>query len=72
MRVSEYFGDFDRRVILPAMQWWDEYIETGVSPEYDEERDRDVLAALRRITEEDPLSGPVPPGISESAPPPHH
>lgn len=52
MQISKYFNNFDKQVIMPAMEWWDDYIETGVSPEYDEERDKDVLAQLRLISEE--------------------
>ena len=53
MQISKYFDNFDKEVLMPAMQWWDDYIETGISPEYDEVRDRDVLAQLRKITEEE-------------------
>lgn len=53
MRISGTFEDFDRQVLLPAMQWWDEHMETGISPEYDEVRDRDLLARLREITGEE-------------------
>ena len=53
MQVSKVFPNFDRQVIMPAMQWWDDYIETGVSPEFDEERDKDILIQLRQITEQE-------------------
>lgn len=53
IQVSQYFGNFDKKIILPAMQWWDDYIETGVSPEYDEERDKDILYQLRLVKSEE-------------------
>ena len=53
MQISKYFSNFDKEVLMPAMQWWDDYIETGISPKYDEERDSEVLAQLRKITEEE-------------------
>ena len=51
VRVSRYFSSFDKQIILPAMQWWDDYIETGISPEYDEERDKGILYQLRQIND---------------------
>ena len=51
MQVSKCFGNFERQIILPALRWWDDYIETGVSPAYDEERDREILLQLRRMDE---------------------
>ncbi len=56
MQISKYFENFDKQVIMPAMQWWDDYIETGISPEFDEERDKEVLEQLRLITAEEEKS----------------
>lgn len=53
MQISKYFKNFDKEVIMPAMQWWDDYIETGISPVYDEVRDKEVLSQLRQITEQE-------------------
>ncbi len=55
MKVSEYFQDFDKQIIVPAMQWWDDYIETGISPEYDEVRDHDILEQLRKGPDEEEI-----------------
>ena len=53
LQVSKFYSNFEKQVILPAMEWWDRYIETGVSPEYDEERDKAILDQLRQMTEQE-------------------
>ena len=56
LQVSKFYKDFEKQVILPALDWWDQYIETGISPEYDEERDKDILDQLRQMTEQEAQS----------------
>lgn len=36
-----------------AKQWWDQYVVTGISPEYDEVKDKDVLKQLKTSTVDD-------------------
>lgn len=48
-KVSERYPDFDKKVAL-VEQWWADYVETGISPEYDEKKDAEILAALRTNT----------------------
>lgn len=45
-KVSERYPNFDK-LIAAAEQWWDEHVVTGISPDYDEKADADVLKALR-------------------------
>lgn len=45
-KVSERYPDFHRKV-AQAMGWWNTYVVTGISPDYDEKKDADILKALR-------------------------
>lgn len=47
--VSERYGDFFAKYVAPVIDWWEEHVLTGISPEYDEKRDADVLKELRTI-----------------------
>lgn len=49
MKISEALPDFEKKYIIPAMEWWDKFIETGISPKYDETRDKDVLEKIRQM-----------------------
>lgn len=51
-KISEEFPDFKAEYIDPAVRFWHEHIETGISPEFDEKRDADILKALRKNTVE--------------------
>lgn len=48
-KVSERYPDFADKV-AQVEKWWSDYIETGVSPAYDEKKDAEILAALRTNT----------------------
>lgn len=45
-KVSERYPNFDT-MVAEARQWWHYYVETGISPDYDEKKDADILKALR-------------------------
>ena len=45
-KVSERYPDF-HRMVEQAIAWWNAYVVTGISPDYDEKRDADILKALR-------------------------
>lgn len=45
-RVSERYPNFDM-YIEQAAAWWNAYVLTGKSPEYDEKKDAEILKALR-------------------------
>ena len=45
-RVSERYPNFDM-YIEKATAWWNAYVLTGVSPEFDEKKDAEILKALR-------------------------
>lgn len=46
-RLHERYPDFEEDYVRPALAWWREYVETGNSPRYDENRDGEYLAGLR-------------------------
>lgn len=46
-KISERFPNFEDEVILPATMWWTEHVEKGISPEWDEKKDAEILKALR-------------------------
>lgn len=45
-KVSERYPDFHRKV-AQAIAWWNAHVLTGISPDYDEKKDADILKALR-------------------------
>ena len=51
-KVSEEFPTFKESYIDPALKFWRDYVLTGVSPEYDEKKDAEILKVLRKnVTE---------------------
>ena len=48
-KVSERYPNF-RQMVAQALTWWNEYVVTGISPDYDEKLDADILKALRTNT----------------------
>lgn len=49
--VSERYPDFERKVAQNLL-WWQNHVETGISPDFDEKRDAEILKALRTNTVE--------------------
>ena len=47
-KVHERYPHFKRDYIDPATAWWESYVERGISPEFDEKKDAEILAELRR------------------------
>lgn len=45
--LSERYPDFEQDYIIPAMEWWRDAVEGGISPDYDEKADADILKVLR-------------------------
>ena len=45
-KVSERYPDFHRKV-AQAQAWWNTHVVTGISPDYDEKKDAEILKALR-------------------------
>lgn len=45
-KLSERYPNFSA-MVAEAMQWWNDYVVTGISPDYDEKKDADILKALR-------------------------
>lgn len=51
-KVSEEFPTFKESYIEPALEFWKNHVLTGISPEFDEKRDAEILKALRKNTVE--------------------
>lgn len=45
-KVSERYPDFAQKV-AQVEQWWADYVNTGISPVFDEKKDAEILKALR-------------------------
>ena len=45
-KVSERYPDF-HRMVAQAMAWWNTHVVTGISPDFDEKKDAEILKALR-------------------------
>ena len=45
-KVSERYPNF-ATMVNEAMMWWNAHVVTGISPDYDEKKDADILKALR-------------------------
>ena len=45
-KVSQRYPDF-HRMVAKAQAWWNTHVVTGISPDYDEKKDADILKALR-------------------------
>lgn len=48
-KLSERYPDF-HRMVAQAQAWWNTHVLTGISPDYDEKKDADILKALRTNT----------------------
>ena len=48
-RVSQRYPHFEMYV-EKAVDWWEAYVLTGTSPEFDEKKDAEILTALRTNT----------------------
>ena len=46
-KVSERYPDFEKKYVKPALKWWKDHVESGISPAYDEKKDADILKVLR-------------------------
>jgi predicted phage-related endonuclease len=51
-KVSEAFPTFKESYIDPALKFWRDHVLTGISPEFDEKKDAEILKVLRKnVTE---------------------
>ena len=51
-KLSEVFPTFKESYIDPALKFWRDHVLTGISPEFDEKKDADILKELRKnVTE---------------------
>lgn len=46
--LSVRYPNFEEDYIKPVENWWNDYVVTGISPDYDEKKDREILEALRK------------------------
>ena len=51
-KVSEAFPTFEESYVKPALKFWRDHVETGISPEFDEKKDAEILKVLRKNTVE--------------------
>ena len=51
-QLSEEYPDFENDYIKPALAFWNEHVLTGISPEFDEVKDANILKVLRKNTVE--------------------
>lgn len=51
-KVSEEFPTFKESYIEPALKFWRDHVLTGISPDFDEKKDAEILKALRKNTVE--------------------
>lgn len=49
-KLSEAFPGFETVFVNQALQFWRDHVETGISPEYDEKKDAEILKVLRKNT----------------------
>lgn len=47
-KVSEAFPTFEESYVKPALKFWADHVETGISPEFDEKKDAEILKVLRK------------------------
>ena len=45
-KVSERYPNFPQ-MVAQAQAWWNDHVVTGISPDYDEKKDAEILKALR-------------------------
>lgn len=46
--LSEEYPNFKEEFIDPAMRFWNDHVLTGISPEFDEKKDAEILKVLRK------------------------
>jgi predicted phage-related endonuclease len=46
-KVSERYPEFEKKYVKPALKWWRDHVETGISPAFDEKKDAEILKVLR-------------------------
>ena len=51
-KLSEAFPTFEETYVEPALKFWRDHVETGISPEFDEKKDAEILKVLRKNTVE--------------------
>ena len=47
-KVSEAFPTFKESYVEPALKFWKNHVLTGISPEFDEKKDAEILKVLRK------------------------
>ena len=47
-KLSEAFPTFKESYVDPALKFWKDHVLTGISPEFDEKKDADILKELRK------------------------
>jgi predicted phage-related endonuclease len=47
-KLSEAYPNFEEDYVKPALAFWENHVLTGISPDFDEKKDADILKALRK------------------------
>ena len=47
-KVSERYPDFENRYVKPALKWWKDHVESGLSPAYDEKRYKTLTDMIKK------------------------
>lgn len=51
-KLSEAFPTFEESYVKPALEFWKNHVESGISPDFDEKKDAEILKDLRKNTVE--------------------
>lgn len=51
--LAEDFPTFEESYVEPALAWWERHVVTGISPDFDEKKDADILKELRKTAVSD-------------------
>lgn len=51
-KLSEAFPTFEESYVKPALEFWENHVESGISPDFDEKKDAEILKDLRKNTVE--------------------
>ena len=46
-KLSKRYPNFEEDYIVPAYKWWEIHVQGGISPEFDEKADAEILKVLR-------------------------
>lgn len=67
VRLSEISDSFETEYVGKARSWWNDHVATGLSPQFDRVKDREILQALERmVPRPDPAASMVDDSVGRS------